>query len=69
MPQRISGHEVTREHTGAGRAYVARARDLDTSPYLVMSHRLARLCAWLGPGSWGRFGDPSGFWVLTHRKA
>jgi hypothetical protein len=41
---RFPGHEITREHTGAGRAYVARARDLSTSPYLVMSHSLERLC-------------------------
>lgn len=48
---RFPGHEITREHTGAGRAYVARARDLDISPYLVMSHSLERLCTWLSAAS------------------
>lgn len=42
---RFPGHEITGEHTGAGRVYVARARDLGTSPYLVMSHSLERVCA------------------------
>lgn len=45
---RFPDHEITREDTGAGRAYVARARDLGTSPYLVMTGSLERLCARLG---------------------
>jgi len=46
---RFPDHEITREHTGAGRAYVARARDLATSPYLVMTSSLEQLCTRLGP--------------------
>jgi hypothetical protein len=42
---RFPGHEITGEHTGAGRVYVARARHLGTSPYLVMSHSLEKVCA------------------------
>jgi S-adenosyl methyltransferase len=43
------GHDITHEHTGAGRAYVAKARDLSTSPYLVMTSTLDQLRARLGP--------------------
>jgi hypothetical protein len=48
---RFPGHEITGEHTGGGRVYVARARDLGTSPYLVMSHSLEKVCARLSPGA------------------
>jgi hypothetical protein len=38
------GHGLTREDTGNGTRYVARARDLDTHPYLVMTATLDDLC-------------------------
>jgi len=49
---RFPGHEITREHTGGGRVYVARAREPGVSPYLVMSHSLEKVCSRLSPGSW-----------------
>jgi hypothetical protein len=48
---RFPGHQITREQTGAGVAYVAQARDLTTSPYVVMTSTLADLCARLDPAS------------------
>jgi hypothetical protein len=42
------GHRITREHTGAGLAYAAQARDLATHPYTVMASSLEQLCARLG---------------------
>jgi len=48
---RFPGHRITREHTGAGIAYVAQARDLATRPYAVMTSTLAALCARLDPAS------------------
>ena len=48
---RFPGHHITRQHTGAGPAYVAQARDLATSPYVVMTSSLADLCARLDPDS------------------
>jgi hypothetical protein len=44
-------HRITREHTGAGVAYVAQARDLATRPYAVMTATLDGLCARLDPAS------------------
>ena len=43
------GHDLTREDTGNGLRYVARARDLNTHPYLVMTTTLDDLCARLRP--------------------
>jgi hypothetical protein len=48
---RFPGHHITRQHTGAGPAYVAQARDLATRPYVVMTSSLADLCARLDPDS------------------
>jgi S-adenosyl methyltransferase len=47
---RFPDHQITREMTGAGPAYVAQARNLTTSPYLVMTSTLVGLCARLDPG-------------------
>jgi hypothetical protein len=41
------GHYLTREDTGNGARYVARARDLSTHPYLVMTATLEDLCTHL----------------------
>ena len=46
---RFPGHRITREHTGAGIAYAAQARDLTTHPYAVMTSTLAGLCDRLDP--------------------
>jgi hypothetical protein len=43
------GHDLTREDTGNGPRYIARARDLDTHPSLVMTATLDDLCAELAP--------------------
>jgi SAM-dependent methyltransferase len=43
------GHDLTREDTGNGTRYVARARDLNTHPSLVMTSTLDELCARLTP--------------------
>jgi hypothetical protein len=48
---RFPGHRITRQHTGAGPAYVAQARDLSVRPYAVMTSTLADLCARLDPAS------------------
>ena len=48
---RFPDHRITREHTGAGPAYVAQARDLRVRPYAVMTSTLADLCARLDPPS------------------
>jgi hypothetical protein len=42
---RFPDHRITRQHTGAGPAYVAQARDLSVRPYAVMTSTLADLCA------------------------
>jgi SAM-dependent methyltransferase len=42
------GHDLTREDTGHGPRYIARARTLDTSPSLVMTATLDDLSAQLG---------------------
>jgi S-adenosyl methyltransferase len=43
------GHDLTREDTGHGARYVARARDLATRPSLVMTSTVEELGARLGP--------------------
>jgi len=48
---RFPSHRITRQHTGAGPAYVAQARDLATRPYAVMTSTLADLCTRLDPPS------------------
>jgi hypothetical protein len=48
---RFPDHHITRQTTGAGPAYVAQARDLATSPYVVMTSSLADLCARLDAAS------------------
>jgi hypothetical protein len=45
------GHDLAREDTGRGTRYVARARDLDTHPSLVMTSTLDELCAQLAPAA------------------
>lgn len=45
------GHDLTREDTGNGLRYIARARDLDTHPSLVMTATLDDLCAQLAPAT------------------
>lgn len=48
---RFPDHRITCEHTGAGIAYVAQARDLATRPYAVMASTLADLCTRLDPAA------------------
>jgi hypothetical protein len=45
------GHDLTREDTGHGARYVARARHLATRPSLVMTSTVEELGAQLGPAS------------------